>query len=139
MSDEHGEVEKDEFFEDLMDPNSTEVVKVEEVDVMRDLEEDFKRAKRNLEGIAEDMTAASADAAEMAKQMAEPRGYDALSKVAATAINANKAVVELYKNKVEGKAGDDGTQKASTVTTNNVFMTTAEMAEHLKQLANGPG
>lgn len=128
----------DIFFEDLMDPSSKEVVKVEEVIEERNLEEDFKRAKHHLERIAAVTTAATEDAAEMAKQMAEPRGYDALSKIANAAATANKAVVELYKNKTEGKGADDG-KIASTTTTNNLFLTTAEMAEKLKELAAESG
>ena len=137
MSEEHGDVENDEFFEDLMAPGSTEVVKVEDVQLpATSLDEDFARAKKNLEEIARDLTEASADAAEMARQMAEPRGYDALSKVGTAAMNANKAVVELYKNKSEGKEGEDGKQPTQVTTHNTVFMTTAEMAEHLKKIAS---
>lgn len=128
------ETEDDIFFEDLMNPESQEVVKVEQVLVERDLNEDFKRAKHNLEAIAADTSEAVGDAAEMAKQMAEPRGYDALSKIASAAVAANKAVVELYKNKTEGKAADI---EPKQVTTNNtLLLTTAEMAEHLKQLVD---
>jgi hypothetical protein len=59
-----------------------------------------------------------------------------LSKLVSAAVLANKAVVEIHKNRKEGRDDGEGPTGPTTVN-NNLFMTTAEFQKRLEQHNNG--
>lgn len=111
---------------------STEVATIDphpNAEILTNLEVDFEDARENLRELSDLTQEAVREMARLAGQLQEPRAYDALSKILATAVTANKAMVELHKNKIEGK---DGAQPAATVTNNTLIMTTDELQKKLE-------
>lgn len=109
-----------------------EVMDVEQV--QDEVDQDFAEARENLKEIADITKTALGDLAHIAKDSEQPRSYDALSKLVGAAVIANKALVEIHKNKKEGK--DDGSVGPTTVN-NNLYMTTAEFQKRLEQYESG--
>lgn len=119
---------------------STDLVPYEEAEgtveqVQDEIEQDFQESREKLKNIAEIADSALEDLAHIAKDSEQPRSYDALSKLISAAVQANKAVVEIHKNRIEGKEGE-GSNGPQTVN-NNLYLTTAEFQRRLEQMEDG--
>lgn len=112
-------------------PYEGEVVSGDIVEVQDEVDQDYAEAREKLKDIAEIATSALGDLAHIAKDSEQARSYDALSKLVTAAVQANKAVVEIHKNRKEGKEGEAPT--GPTTVNNNLYMTTAEFQRRLEQ------
>ncbi len=115
-------------------PFEGEVIEGTIEQVQDEVDQDFQEARENLKEIAEISKGALGDLAYIAKDSEQPRSYDALSKLISAAVIANKAVVEIHKNRKEGR--DEEGEGGQTTINNNLYMTTAEFAQRLEQLEN---
>lgn len=95
------------------------------------LSTDFDIARTNLTTTAEIATEALELAGRLAQQMQEPKAIDALSKIITAAVAANKALVELHKNRKEGKDSAEETT-GGVINHNYLVMSTAEMLQQLE-------
>lgn len=102
-------------------------------EVKDEVDQDFDEARDNLKNITDITKTALDDLAHIAKDSEQPRSYDALSKLVGAAVVANKALVEIHKNRKEGK--DDGSVPGTI--NNNLFVTTADFQRRMRELDNG--
>lgn len=116
-------------------PYEGEVVEGTIEQVHDEVDQDFEEARENLKEITEITKGALKALAHIAKDSEQPRSYDALSKLVGAAVLANKAVVEIHKNRKEGK--DDGEGSGGGTVNNNLFLTTAEFQKRVEQYENG--
>jgi hypothetical protein len=131
------------IFSDILNYNepTQEVVPAEGalVEIKTDLQEDFDQARKNLKEIADISQEAISEFARMTKQLQDPRAYGTLSKMIASAILAQKAVVEVHKNKQEGKDPNEADIPVQHVTHNTLVMTTDQMLKMLEDRKNTNG
>lgn len=114
---------------------STEIVETSNVEkIETQLEQDFDAARDNLKDLTILAQDAAAKMAKLANQLQEPRAYDTLSKMIASAVIASKALVELHKNKQEGKDPTELVPMAQTVTHNTIFMTTDQLQQRMEDV-----
>ena len=126
--------EPDELFSSLMSYEPVAADSLPAVQATEGLDEDFDEARKNLQEVIAITQTALEDAAQLAKQMAAPRGYDSLAKLITAAVQTNKALLEIHKNRLEGKTGGTvETPVLQNVTNNNLFLTTSEMLERIKE------
>jgi hypothetical protein len=100
--------------------------------VQTELQEDFDIARTNLNEAVELAQQAYKDLSSLTKQMQSPRAYDALSKLLGSIVAANKAVVEIHKNRQDV----DDVPIPQNITNNTLVMTTAEMQEYINEARN---
>lgn len=133
--------DKDSIFTDIM--NFTSPVEgtnlpalIEgEATVVTELEQDFELSRNNLREIAELSQEAMQEFAKMTKQMQDPRAYSTFAKLLTAAILAQKAVVEVHKNKIDAKTPEDE-KPVQQVTHNTLVMTTDQMLDMLERRKN---
>jgi hypothetical protein len=116
--------------QDLVPVEQGEVIESDIDEVQNSVDEDFERARANITKITDLTDTALDDLAYIAKDSEQPRSYDALSKLVAAATAANKALVEIHKNRKEGK--DEDGEGGPRVVNQNVFMTTADFQRELE-------
>jgi hypothetical protein len=113
------------------DTEVTENVNIEKMQTR--LEEDFDAARDNLKDLTILAQEAAGKMAKLAHQLQEPRAYDTLSKMIASAVIASKALVELHKNKQEGKDPTD-VVPTQQITNNTILMTTDQLQQHMESV-----
>jgi len=106
------------------DPQQIEVVQPT-VQIQSNLDADFDEARDQLKNIAAVAQQGLDDAATLAKQLQHTKGYDSLAKMIGAATMASKALVELHRNRIEGKDGDS--QVPAQHTHNTLILTTDEL------------
>lgn len=114
-------------------PNLPAVVEDGVFENVPELDQDFKLARDNLRDLAEISQEAMIEFARITKQMQDPRAYGTLAKLLTASILAQKAVVEVHKNKVEGKDGEEKDSPIQHVTHNTLVMTTDQMLAMLEE------
>lgn len=114
---------KEEPSKDLVPYEQGEVIEGAVEDVVDEVDRDFEEAREKLKKITDITDTALEDLAHIAKDSEQPRSYDALSKLVAAAVQANKAVVEIHKNRKEGKGEESSGPRTVN---NNLYMTTAD-------------
>lgn len=125
-------VEHDEPKQDLV---KVEVeVEVEVSNVQTDLDQDFEEARNNLRELTAMGQSALEEIALIAKQSEQPRSYDALSKLMSAQVIANKALLEIHKNRIEGNPDNEEDTTEKNITHNTLVVTTAEFQKQLQDL-----
>lgn len=112
----------------VQDENTLPVVSEQERVV--EAEEDFAFARNNLNEIAATAMDSIKDLVEVTKQSQTARSFEALTMLLTTAIEANKAVVEIHQSRKETNTKGNGN------VVNNLNVTTAALQEMLKINAN---
>lgn len=112
----------------VQDENTLPVVSEQERVV--EAEEDFAFARNNLNEIAATAMDSIKDLVEVTKQSQTARSFEALTMLLTTAIEANKAVVEIHQARKETNTKGNGN------VVNNLNVTTAALQEMLKINAN---
>jgi hypothetical protein len=97
-------------------------------DVQNELEADFEAARNNLNELVIDAQDSYRALSGLVKQMQSPRGYDALAKLIGSVVMANKALLEIHKNRQDVDRPDLN----NTVTHNTLIMTTAELGARIR-------
>jgi DNA relaxase NicK len=98
-------------------------------EVQNELEADFDSARSNLQELITDAQESYRALSGLVKQMQSPRGYDALAKLIGSVVIANKALLEIHKNRQDVDRPD---LNNSSVTHNTLIMTTAELGARIK-------
>lgn len=114
---------------DIVEATQSNVEKIE-----TQLEQDFDVARDNLKDLTVLAQEAVGKMAKLAHQLQEPRAYDTLSKVIASAVIASKALVELHKNKQEGKDPTELVPTQPSITNNTIFMTTDQLQQRMESV-----
>jgi DNA relaxase NicK len=97
-------------------------------DVQNELEADFETARNNLQEMITDAQQSYRSLSSLVRQMQSPRGYDALAKLMGSVVIANKALLEIHKNRQDVDRPD---LNNATITNNTLIMTTAELGARL--------
>jgi hypothetical protein len=100
------------------------------VEVQSELEEDFTIARTNIQEAVDHAQVAFKELSGLAKQMQAPRAYDALSKMLSSVVIANKALLEIHKNRQDV---DEPIVPQVTHNHNTLIMTTAEMQARIEE------
>lgn len=91
-------------------------------EVRSELQQDFDSAREKLIDIAEISSTFVSEMSRLSKSTQSPRMYEILSKAIMASVIANKAVIEIHKNKQ-----DIDEPLRNTVTNNTMILTTAEL------------
>ena len=97
------------------------------------LDQDFEDARDKLKDVSDIAQEGLTEISRLALQLGEPRAFDVMAKMISATVAAHKALLEIHKNRQEGK---DGSQMPATNVTNNVFLTTAELQKQLSKAAD---
>lgn len=98
-------------------------------------EEDFKYARQNIYDTMEISQRALEDLAKLAKSAQSARVYEVLANMVKTSLEASKDLLELQKKRRDlQKEGSPSIPNEPQIVNNNLFMTTAQLQEHIENL-----
>jgi hypothetical protein len=100
------------------------------------LDADFTDTRQKLQDVSELAQDGLVEISRLAMQLQEPRAFDVMAKMISATVAAHKALLEIHKNKQEGK---DGAGQPTTVNNTAVFLTTAELQKQLSLAAEAVG
>lgn len=100
---------------------------------------DYKEARQNIRTLIETGNDILDNIAIIAKQGQQPRAFEVAANVMKTLLEANKDLLALsksYQNIEQKESEDKAIVKNTTITNNNLHLTTAEMQEMLENKSN---
>lgn len=109
------------------------VTPIVEVNEDKEVDVDFEYARENIKEIIDQGKDIFTEMIQVAKQSQHPRAYEVLGNLMKIAVDTNKDLLNLRKQKKELVKKDDG---SPTTVHNNLMLSTADLLKMIKQAPN---